>query len=128
MLIDRDSLRPVQLSNTLSRTQDCVDLCMMPGQFYWGSVASWTTREEFWTQERLPLRLNRLAGLDVDAMEDWFLLNALIKYREADNVINQLITRQSKRFSGRVTSGTSTLTATRATSFSPRILIFLMTH
>ena len=85
MLIDRDSLRPVELSNTLSRTQDCVDFVHDAGQFYWGSVASWTSTRGILDTGAVPLRLNRLAGLDVDTMEDWFLLNALIKYREADN-------------------------------------------
>ena len=85
MLIDRDSLRPVELSNTSSRTQDCVDFVHDAGQFYWGSVASWTSTRGILDTGAVPLRLNRLAGLDVDTMEDWFLLNALIKYREADN-------------------------------------------
>jgi pseudaminic acid cytidylyltransferase len=85
MSIDRDSLRPVELFNTLSRTQDCIDFVHDAGQLYWGSVASWTSTRGILDSGAVPLRLNRLAGLDVDTMEDWFLLNALIRYREADN-------------------------------------------
>jgi len=85
MSIDQDSLRPVELFNTLSRTQDCIDFVHDAGQLYWGSVGSWTSTRGILDSGAVPLRLNRLAGLDVDTMEDWFLLNALIRYREADN-------------------------------------------
>lgn len=85
MSIDQDSLRPVELFNTLNRTQDCIDFVHDAGQLYWGSVGSWTSARGILDSGAVPLRLNRLAGLDVDTMEDWFLLNALIRHREADN-------------------------------------------
>ena len=85
MSIEQDSLMPVELFNTLSRTQDCRDFVHDAGQLYWGSVASWTSTRGILDSGAVPLRLNRLAGLDVDTMEDWFLLNALIRHHEADN-------------------------------------------
>lgn len=85
MTVDQSTLRPLDLSMLSCRTQDCKIFVHDAGQFYWGSLASWLSDTGILESEPVPFKINSAEGVDVDTMDDWLLLNALIQYREGKN-------------------------------------------
>ncbi len=88
MRIRDNKLEPLNAEMATARTQDCDDFVHDAGQFYWGTVSSWQSDLPILGTSAVPFRISICEGLDVDTPDDWKLLEALIKYREANDDTN----------------------------------------
>ena len=85
MRITDNTLETLNAEMAIVRTQDCDDFVHDAGQFYWGTVSSWKSDLPILGTSAVPFRISTCEGLDVDTPDDWTLLEALIKYREAND-------------------------------------------
>ena len=85
MRIRDNVLEPLDVKLAIARTQDCDDFVHDAGQFYWGTVSSWQSDLTILGASAVPFRVSICEGVDVDTSDDWTLLEALIKYREANH-------------------------------------------
>ncbi|MBU24685.1 MAG: pseudaminic acid cytidylyltransferase [Gammaproteobacteria bacterium] len=85
MRIRDNTLEPLDTGMAVARTQDCADFVHDAGQFYWGTVSSWQSDLNILGTSAIPFSIPTTEGLDVDTPDDWTLLDALIRYREAND-------------------------------------------
>lgn len=85
MRIRDNALEPLNAEMAITRTQDCDDFVHDAGQFYWGTVSSWQSDLNILGTSAVPFSIPTSEGLDVDTPDDWTLLDALIRYREAND-------------------------------------------
>lgn len=74
-----------QPENFNKRSQDLEEAWHDAGQFYWGSVGAWLSRQPLFSAQSAPVTLPRYRVQDIDTPEDWRRAELLFEVLRRDN-------------------------------------------
>jgi pseudaminic acid cytidylyltransferase len=57
--------------NFHKRSQELEEAYHDAGQFYWGKMSAWLTKNKLYSHEAVPIRLPGIQVQDIDTLEDW---------------------------------------------------------